>query len=310
MMNVDLKENKEIFENILNDEGFDLVGFCAMERLEKETELLKKWLALGNHAGMNYMERNVDKRENPNLIMDTAKGVITVGLNYFKNPEYSNKKGKVSRYALGRDYHTIMWEKLESFTRKAKLLNDDYEFKYYVDTGPVMDKVWAVKSGLGWMGKNTNVINRDFGSWFFIGVIFTNVEFANENVITGLCGTCRKCINACPTGALEDAYHLNSHKCISYLTIENKGEIPGEFKGKFDKQLFGCDICQEVCPWNKKSAKESKCKEFNQIKIESELDIEAMINMSEDDFKKSFKGTPIERTRLKGIKRNAIFIKD
>ena len=174
--------------------------------------------------------------------------IITLPENYSNE----NDKGKVSRYAWGKDYHLVIWEKLDELETMLKEIDPEFESISYVDTGPVMDKAWAVRAGIGWLGKHTNVINREIGSWFFIATLITNYEFDYSEMITDFCGTCTACIDACPTNAIVQEYVVDANKCISFLTIENKNEIPNEFKGKFDNWIFGCDICQDVCPWNQK----------------------------------------------------------
>lgn len=289
--------------------GFDLIGFARAEILEKEIKNLKEWLSKGYNATMEYMNKNIEKRFDVKNILPEAKSVISLAINYFVNDNYTNKNGtgKVSRYAWGKDYHLIMWEKLEILEDELKAIEPSFESKSYVDTGPVMDKVWAVKSGVGWMGKHTNVISREIGSWFFLATMITNYEFEYNEQIPDHCGTCRACIDACPTGAIVNEYVLDSNRCISFLTIENKGEIPEEFKDKFDNWIFGCDICQDVCPWNKKFSKPTSEHEFNS-KANKELEIDKILNMTEEEFKERFQSSPISRAKLLGLKRNAKFI--
>ncbi len=289
--------------------GFDLIGFARAELLEREIKNLKEWLNKGYNASMEYMSKNVEKRFDVKNILPDAKSVISLAINYFVNDNYTNKesKGKVSRYAWGKDYHLIIWDKLEILGDELKAIEPSFESKSYVDTGPVMDKVWAVRAGIGWMGKHTNVISREIGSWFFLATIITNYEFEYNEIITDHCGTCRACIDACPTSAIVNEYVLDSNRCISFLTIENKGEIPDEFKGKFDNWIFGCDICQEVCPWNKKFSKPTSEHEFN-TKANKELEINEILNMTEEEFKARFQSSPISRAKLRGLKRNASFL--
>jgi len=289
--------------------GFDLIGFARAELLEKEVKNLKEWLNKGYHATMEYMNRNIEKRFDVRNILPEAKSVISLAINYFVVDNYTNKNGtgKVSRYAWGKDYHLIMWEKLEILEDELKAIEPSFQSKFYVDTGPVMDKVWAVRSGVGWMGKHTNVISREIGSWFFLATMITNYEFEYNELIPDYCGTCRACIDACPTGAIVNEYVLDSNRCISFLTIENKGEIPEEFKDKFDNWIFGCDICQDVCPWNKKFSKPTSEHEFN-TKANKELEIDKILNMTDEEFKERFQSSPISRAKLSGLKRNAKFI--
>jgi len=292
------------------DLGFELIGFSKAEPLEKETQKLEEWIKLGYQGGMVYMERNLEKRKDVKNILPGAKSVISLGLNYYTNENYENKKstGKISRYAWGKDYHLIIWEKLDKLVERLKNIDTNFEAKTYVDTGPVMDKAWAVKSGIGWMGKHTNVINKEYGSWFFIATIITNYEFEYNEPIADFCGTCTACIDACPTNAIVENYVVDANRCISYLTIENKGEISKEFSGKFDNWIFGCDICQDVCPWNDKFSKLTQEKDFYP-KGNREINFEEIEKMTNGEFKERFAESPILRTKLKGLKRNADFLK-
>jgi len=289
--------------------GFDLVGFAKAEILEKESENLQQWLDKNYQAGMDYMSKNFDKRKDVRKIIPEAKSIISLGLNYYTPEKYSNQKnkGKVSRYAWGKDYHLIIWSMLNELEEELKKVDPNFESISYVDTGPVMDKAWAVRAGLGWLGKHTNVINREIGSWFFIANIITNYEFDYSDKIPDFCGTCTACIDACPTNAIVQQYVIDANKCISYLTIENKNEISEEFKGKFDNWLFGCDICQDVCPWNQKFPVETLLKDFHPQNKELKLD--DILEMNEDEFKAKFQTSPIKRSKLKGLKRNAAFLK-
>jgi epoxyqueuosine reductase len=292
--------------------GFDLVGFAKAEKLENEVEKLKDWLKLGYQSGMSYMERNIEKRKDVSHILSDAKSIISLSLNYYTSHQHSNnkKKGKVSRYAWGKDYHLIIWEMLENLEEQLCNIDQKFKCKSYVDTGPVMDKALAVKSGIGWMGKHSNIINRNYGSWFFIANIITNTEFDYAEQIPDFCGDCTACIDACPTDAIVQDYVVDSNKCISYLTIENKGDISSEFKGKFEDWLFGCDICQDVCPWNIKFSEPTFVKDFHPKNDNKEIDLKEIDAMDNEEFKEKFSGTPISRAKLKGFKRNADFLLD
>ena len=303
-----MKLTNEIVIKKAKQLGFDLVGFAKAEELTKETSNLKKWLDTKYHGEMEYMERNFEKRNDVTKILNGAKNVISLGMNYYTDEQYSNQKdkGKVSRYAWGKDYHLVIWEKLDELENELKEIDPQFESKSYVDTGPVMDKAWAVKAGLGWLGKHTNVINTEIGSWFFIASLITNYEFDNSSIVVDHCGSCTACIEACPTNAIVDEYVLDSTRCISYLTIENKGGIPEDFKGKFDNWIFGCDICQDVCPWNIKFSEVTLKKEF--FPQNKEIEVSEVTKMNEEDFRKSFSESPVKRTKLKGLKRNVKFI--
>ena len=291
-----------------NQLGFDLVGFAKAELIEDETDKLQHWLDKGYHASMGYMEKNLNKRIDVKEILPNAKSVISLALNYFTPEIQSNEndKGKVSRYAWGKDYHLIIWQKLDELETMLKEIDPEFESVSYVDTGPVMDKAWAVRAGIGWMGKHTNVINPNIGSWFFIANIITSYDFNYSEMITDHCGTCTACIDACPTNAIVDEYVVDANKCISFQTIENKNEIPNELKGKFDNWIFGCDICQDVCPWNQKFSILTSIEEF--YPQNKELSYDEVIKLNNQIFKERFAESPIKRTKLSGLQRNAKFL--
>jgi len=304
-----MKLTNEIVTQKAKQIGFDLVGFAKAEILDKESKHLQQWLDKNYQAGMDYMSKNFDKRKNVKRILPNAKSIISLGLNYYTPHQHTNEisNGKVSRYGWGKDYHLIIWSMLDELESELKKIDPQFECISYVDTGPVMDKAWAVRAGIGWLGKHTNVINREIGSWFFIANIITNYEFDYSDQIPDFCGTCKACIDACPTKAIVQEYVVDANKCISYLTIENKSEISAEFKGKFDNWLFGCDICQDVCPWNQKFPVETLLKDFNPQNKELKLD--DILEMNEDEFKAKFQTSPIKRAKLNGMKRNASHLK-
>lgn len=290
--------------------GFDLIGFAEYQNLDKEIKRLKIWLENNYHAGMEYMKRNIDKRKDAKLILENCKSVISLGMNYYidEKTEETNQFGKVSRYAWGKDYHLIIWEKLDELINYIKIYFPNFDAKSYVDTGPVMDKVWAIKAGLGWQGKHSNVISKEIGSWFFIATIFTNQEFNDyDTPQKDYCGCCTACIDACPTNAIVDNYIVDSNKCISYLTIENKNEIPNDFIGKFNNWIFGCDICQDVCPWNIKFAQQTSITELKIIK-NKRINLEETLELEPKNFKEKYEDSPILRAKIKGLKRNAEFL--
>lgn len=302
--------DNRLVREIVKGYGFDLVGFAEATDLDIETRRLTEWLHQGYHAGMNYMQRNQDKRKDVKRILRSAKSIISLGINYYTPGKHSeeNHKGKVSRYAWGKDYHLVIWEKLDKIITNLKEKEPSFEAASYVDTGPVMDKAWAVRSGLGWLGKHTNVINKEIGSWFFIANIITNWQFEYSNPIEDFCGSCTACIDACPTDAITKEYVVDSNKCISYLTIENKKNISEEFKGQFENWLFGCDICQDVCPWNLKFSKVTSIKEFYPEKGNKEFELDDVLNLTKKEFDKRFIISPIKRAKLSGLKRNVDFL--
>lgn len=305
-----MKITNEIVSETSASLGFDLIGFSGYSQLEKESENLEVWLQKGYNAGMQYMEKNLEKRKDVREIFPEAKSIISLGMNYYTGHQHSGEEnsGKVSRYAWGKDYHLIIWEKLDQLIYKLKEIDPTFEAKSYVDTGPVMDKAWAVRSGIGWLGKHSNVINREMGSWFFIATVITNQEFAPSVKVTDLCGSCTACIDACPTNAIVQDIIVDANKCISYLTIENKGEIDDSLSGKFKNWIFGCDICQDVCPWNRKFSVETSEQEFQPKEGNIEISFQQIENMSEDLFKQKFVDSPILRAKLRGLKRNAEFL--
>jgi len=295
--------------------GFDIVGFAKADLLNKESKKLEEWLDKGYQASMGYMERNLYKRNNVKEILSSAKSVISLGLNYYSPEIYYNDidkgkiclpAGKVSRYAWGKDYHLIIWQKLNELETSLKEIDPEFESLSYVDTGPVMDKAWAVRAGIGWLGKHSNVINPDFGSWFFIATIITNYEFDYSEIISDHCGTCTACMDACPTKAIVDEYVVDANKCISFQTIENKAEISIELKGKFDNWIFGCDTCQDVCPWNQKFSQNTFVKEF--YPKSKEITYDEVMRLNNQTFEEKFGESPIKRTKLKGLQRNAKFL--
>jgi epoxyqueuosine reductase len=303
-----MKISNEIVIHKAHELGFDLVGFSNVEILTEESLHLQTWLGLGYNASMEYMNRNFEKRQDVKQVLPSAQSVISLALNYYSLAQHSEKKesGKISRYAWGKDYHLVIWEKLELLEEYLKSIDENFESKSYVDTGPVMDKAWAVRSGIGWLGKNSNVINKEIGSWFFIANIITNCEFDYSTHVPDLCGSCTACIDACPTNAIVQPQVVDANKCISFLTIENKGEISQEFKGKFDGWIFGCDVCQDVCPWNKKFSEPTLLQDFQPRG--TNLLLAEVINMKDDEFQTRFETSPIKRTKLSGLKRNAEFL--
>lgn len=299
---------EHIIRQLAYEVGFDLVGFAKAFPLKEEAQLLRDWVEMGYHAGMAYMGRNIDRKADPSLVLPEVKSVIVLGINYYSGEHHTQDTadGKVSRYAWGTDYHLIFEAKMKLLTERISQTDSSFKGASYVDYGPTMDKVWAVRAGFGWMGKHTNVINRNFGSWFFIGTIFCNMPLHNTDpVVTDHCGSCTACLDACPTGAFPAPYQLDANKCISYLTIENKGEIPEEFEGQFEGWLFGCDICQEVCPWNKKFSNVTTEPLFFPRTGNAQISLAKVTEMNEEEFRQRFEESPVKRTKLKGLQRNA-----
>lgn len=308
-----MKISNQIVIEKAKELGFDLVGFTSAQTLPNETEHLKEWLAKGYHASMDYMTRNIEKRFDIKDILPNARSVISLAMNYYTDHHHtiesniSDGYGKVSRYAWGKDYHIIIWEKLALFETELRKIDPAFECLTYVDTGPVMDKVWAERAGIGWLGKHTNIITRAMGSWVFLSTVITNYEFEYNKPVADYCGSCTACIDACPTKAIVNEYLVDANKCISFLTIENKGEIPAAFKNQFDDWIFGCDICQDVCPWNKKFSIQTDKKEFEPAG-NKEISLNEVKEMTPEIFKQRFETSPIKRAKLWGLKRNANFL--
>jgi epoxyqueuosine reductase len=291
--------------------GFNLAGFAPYRILEEEGKHLEEWLSLKYNSGMKYMEKEPGRRIDISKVFPEVKSIISLALNYYTGKEFESieNSGKISRYAWGKDYHLIMWEMLDNLISDLKEIDPEFKALSYVDTGPVMDKAWAAAAGIGWMGKHSNIINNESGSWFFLATVITNYEFTPSQIIPDHCGTCTACIDACPTNAIVNDYVVDANRCISYLTIENKGDIPDEFKGQFDNWLFGCDICQEVCPWNKKFPEPTHIKEFYPSEGSQQINLDEIKNLSPEEFKERFSDSPLKRAKLKGIQRNAEFIR-
>jgi epoxyqueuosine reductase len=289
--------------------GFDDVGVARVEILQTEGELLREWLAQGYHGAMSYMERNQDKRSDVGLIVPKAKSVIVVAKNYYtpKTHEETSTDGKISRYAWGDDYHDVLRTPLNSLANFIQTVLPESHSKSYVDTGPVIEKSWAVRAGIGWQGKHTNVISKKNGSYFFIGVIITDAELLYDSPVQDFCGSCTACIDACPTAAIEQPYLVNATKCISYWTIEAKADvaIPSEISTRIDGWIYGCDVCQDVCPWNR-FKHETDLVEFQPRHNQTSLNLENVLSMTQEEFSSRFKNSPIKRTKLSGLKRNAM----
>ncbi|MDY6800677.1 MAG: tRNA epoxyqueuosine(34) reductase QueG [Bacteroidota bacterium] len=295
--------------------GFSAVGISKADFLEKESKQLKEWLDNGFHGEMKYMENHFEKRIDPRKLAEGAKSVISVLYNYYPKEKQKEDTFKISKYAYGTDYHYVVKDKLFKLLEFINTEIGEVRGRAFVDSAPVMDKVWAAKSGLGWIGKNTNLISKEFGSFVFIGELIIDLELEYDQPIKDYCGNCTQCIDACPTGALKP-YQLDARKCISYLTIEKKGEIPSEFEGKWHDWIFGCDICQDVCPWNTKSClPEGRAKPHSefQFKITEELKKfkkDDWENLDQSTFKKMFKNSAVERTKFQGLKRNINFLSE
>lgn len=288
--------------------GFDYCGISKADFLEEEAPRLENWLNNNMHGQMSYMQNYFDKRLDPRILVPGAKSVISLLLNYFPSEKQKDETApKISKYAFGEDYHFVIKEKLNQLLEYIKSTVGQVDGRVFVDSAPVMDKAWAKKSGLGWVGKNSNLINRNSGSFYFIAELIIDLELEQDGPVKDYCGTCTRCIDACPTGAITTPYVVDGSKCISYFTIELKENIPNEVKGKFDNWIFGCDICQDVCPWNRFS-KPNKEKHFQPGDELLELTKSEWHELTEETFKRVFKNSAVKRTKFKGIKRNIDFI--
>jgi epoxyqueuosine reductase len=288
--------------------GFFYCGFSKADFLEEEAPRLEKWLNLNYQGKMSYMANYFDKRLDPRLLVDDAKTVVSLLLNYYPEEIQNAESPKISKYAYGEDYHTIIKDKLKELIQYLKENIGETNGRAFVDSAPVMDKVWANKSGLGWIGKNSNLIHPKEGSFFFIAELILDIEIEPDGPMKDYCGTCTRCIDACPTGAIVQPYVVDGSKCISYLTIELKDELlPNEFKGKMDNWMFGCDICQDVCPWNRFS-KITQEQRFKPNPLLLELKSNDWKELNEEAFNQLFKHSAVKRTKFTGLQRNIKFL--
>lgn len=284
--------------------GFLDCGFSSVRKLHEHEERYQQWLSNEYHAGMEYMERNIDKRLDPSLLVDGAKTVISLLYNYFSSETLTGSHLKISKYAYGKDYHFVVKDKLAELDSFIRSFYPDVVQRCFVDSAPVLERAWAQNSGLGWIGKNSCLISRRYGSFFFICEIITSLELAETTeTIHDYCANCTKCIDACPTQAITENRTINSSRCISYQTIENKGELSGEVKGKFGVLIFGCDICQDVCPWNRKSVPHSEPL-FHLKDDLKQMTAEDWKNLDESKYQQLFQKSAVKRAKFSGIKRN------
>jgi epoxyqueuosine reductase len=288
--------------------GFHKIGFAPADALTHEREHLNEWLSANYHAEMRWMEREPDKRTTPKLLFPEAKSVITVALNYYTphNHESDLSKGKVSRYAWGDDYHDVMQSKLRELLNWIKSEIPEADGKICCDIQPIMDKAWAVRGGLGWIGKHSNLITKDYGSWVFLGEILVNLELDFDDFIEpDHCGNCTACLDACPTSAIVAPYIVDSQRCLSYATIELRAPIlPNDIVNDLDGWLYGCDVCQDVCPWNRFQTTTGE-QRFEPRKNNVSPDLEEILTLSHDDYVERFRGSAMKRTKLSGLQRNA-----
>jgi epoxyqueuosine reductase len=303
-------EKSRFIKLLAAESGFDFCGIAAARPLDEDARRLENWLQQGKQGTMHYMEKHFELRVNPYKLLPGAKSVISLLINYFPVADQEKDIPKISKYAYGKDYHTVIRPKLEFILARMKAKLGDFHGRGFVDSAPVLERSWAVLSGLGWIGKNGNLIHKGNGSFFFIATLIIDLELDYDAPnITDFCGTCNRCIEACPTEAIKPGKIVDGSKCISYFTIELKDLlIPDSMKNKFDNWMFGCDICQDVCPWNRFS-KPTHEPEFAPIPEILHINEKDWEELTEDGFRKIFTGSPLKRAKFQGIKRNLQFIR-
>ncbi len=309
-----MSEIKEYIKTVSNEIGFAECRFAsAQSSMDSELVHYQNWLANGFHCDMKYLEKYLDIRQNVRLLLEDAQSVIVLAHLYRTNFDYDNSQsnsGKISRYAWGDDYHIVLKEKCKNLIEKisSKFGGD---FRVCIDTAPILERAWASRSGIGWQGKNGNVIHPRFGSYFFIAIILTTLKIPEDSPIQEQCGDCQNCINACPTNAIVRPKVIDARKCLAYWTVEAKSiyEKPKHIADNMNGRLFGCDICQEVCPWNINSSCTTNDHRFNPRFNQTALDLDYILNLEQEKFSKRFKNSPIKRIKLQGLKDNAQDIK-
>ncbi|WP_410548932.1 tRNA epoxyqueuosine(34) reductase QueG [Allomuricauda sp. F6463D] len=302
------KEHTQLIKAEAKRLGFLSCGISKAEFLEEEAPRLEKWLNQNMHGEMQYMENHFDKRLDPTKLVEGSRSVISLLLNYFPSEEQNSDSYKISKYAYGMDYHFVIKDKLKDLLHFIQEEIGEVHGRAFVDSAPVLDKAWAAKSGLGWIGKHSNLLTQQVGSFYFVAELIVDLALEYDTPVTNHCGTCTACIDACPTEAIVEPYKVDGSKCISYLTIELKNEIPNEFQGKLDEWMFGCDVCQDVCPWNRfsKSHSEPLFNPNPELLSFTKKDWE---EITEDVFKKVFKKSAVKRTKFSGLKQNIEFLR-
>lgn len=282
--------------------GFDACGICCAKNSGQETKYLD-WISQNCHADMTYLERNIDKRLDPRLLVDNAKSVICVALNYYPREKMPDNVPQFAYYAYGEDYHDVVKTKLNQLFNFIKLTYPDVSGRAFSDSAPVLERFWAAQAGIGFVGKNSLIIIPNKGSYFFLGELIIDLELDYDNPISQNCGNCTRCIDSCPTKAIEKPYRINANRCISYQTIENKNEIAPDVVSRLNNNVYGCDICQKVCPWNR-FAKPHNTPDFIPSESFLSLNMEKLSKMDEDTFKSVFKKSAVKRAKFTGLKRN------
>mgnify|MGYP002829569475 CR=1 FL=1 len=299
-------ELKQFIQDTATHLGFSHIGISPVSQNPSTEKRLKQWLNAGYHASMEWIQTRSEERNNIYKYFPHAKSVISLSMNYFTgNSSNSNNIGKISNYAWGDDYHEIIKPRLFELLNAIKSKQPNTKGLVCIDTSPIMEKAWAQKSGLGWIGKHTNLITRDLGSWIFLGEVLIDLELEYDMPFEeDLCGTCTACLDACPTSAFPEPYVLDASKCISYLTIEHRGELPVELEDKLSGWIYGCDICQQVCPWNQKFSKFSDNTSFQPRDNLQSRSLDEWYQLSEEEFRSLFKRSAVKRTKYEGLKRN------
>lgn len=284
--------------------GFDACGICKAEPIElEEQQYFKDWISHSYHADMDYMARNSEKRCNPTLLVEGSRSVISVALNYYPETKQLQENPQFAYYAYGKDYHDVVKSKLQTLLDYIKSLEPTTEGRAFVDTAPILERYWAAKAGLGFIGKNSLLIIPKKGSYFFLGELIINLELTYDTPLNLSCGNCTRCLDACPTSAIVKPRVVNASKCISYQTIENRGEIDEQVISKMNNRFYGCDICQQVCPWNRYS-QPHQTEEFNPSQAFLDLSFDRLDKLSVEDYQKIFKGSAVKRAKFTGLKRN------
>ena len=298
------KNNTELIKIKAKELGFTSCGISKSRHLHEEEDNFEKWLSRGNQGSMTYLEKNFDKRLDPRKLVPGSKSVISLSYNYYPQKKIDQKNNFIiSKYAYGKDYHNVIRKKLKKLFQFIKEKIGDVEGRVFVDSAPVHERAWAKLSGLGWIGKNSLLINEKRGSYFFLAEIICDLKLDYDSPSINRCGKCTQCIDACPTDAITSAQVINANKCISYLTIENKDQIPDELKDNLNGAIFGCDICQDVCPWNKFSKPHDEKKFIPNDELSS-FKKSDWVELTEETFNKIFEGSAVKRSKYKGIIRN------
>ena len=301
-------ENHRIIKRLARQHGFLHCGFSRADFLENEAPRLEAWLKSGHHGSMTYMENHFDKRLAPRLLVPGAKTVISLIYNYYPEEPLPDKDNfKIAKYAYGEDYHFVIKRKLRTLLEDMRTYIGEIEGRAFVDSAPVLERPWAKRAGIGWIGKNSLLLNRSHGSFFFLAELVIDLDVTPDTPMGDFCGTCTACMDACPTDALSTPYVVDSNRCISYLTIELKDAIPAQYQGEMQDWIFGCDICQDVCPWNR-FARPHNEPDFSPNDDLKDMQKQDWLELTEETFRKVFKKSAVKRTKYNGLKRNIDFV--